>query len=171
MALTRRMLKELGLEDESIEKIMSEHGKVMEGMTTKAQAEENIKKALEEFQTKWETEHPPVQVKDTAEYKELEQKYNNFVFDTQLKNAKVKDKYVEFVKSKLSKEKPFEEAIKDVQSEYAEFFESEKENDTRTNKPSITGGSPVKDKETETPSEVEKLKADFAKAFGHYTKR
>ena len=122
MALTRRMLKELGIEDESIEKIMSEHGKVMEGMTTKAQAEEDRKKALEDFAKQWEEEHKPVKVEDSEAYKALEKKYSDLQLDINLKSAKVKDKYRDFVKSKLSTDVPFDEGIKAIKEEQALIF-------------------------------------------------
>lgn len=162
MALTRRMLKELGIEDESIEKIMSEHGKVMEGMTTKAQAEEDRKKALEEFAQKWEEEHKPVKVEDSEAYKALEKKYSELQLDVNLKGAKVKDKYRDFVKSKLSTDKPFEESIKEVKEEYAEFFDDEPKTDP-PKKPAV-GGS-FKTPGDGGESEAEKFKKAFESAF------
>ena len=155
------MLKELGLEEEAIEKIMSEHGKVMEGMTTKAQAEEERKKALEEFTKKWEEEHKPIVVKDSEDYKALEKKYADLKLDIDLKGAKVKDKYKDFVLSKLAKDKPFEEAIKEVQAQYSEFFDVETDPKKRT--PSIKNKEDKDDKED--PSEEDKIKEAFAKAF------
>ena len=50
MAFTRRYLKELGLEDEAIDKIMAEHGKSIEGMITKTDSEDAVKKAVEDAQ-------------------------------------------------------------------------------------------------------------------------
>ena len=155
------MLKELGLEEEAIEKIMAEHGKVMEGMTTKAQAEEERKKALEEFTKKWEEEHKPIVVKDSEDYKALEKKYSDLKLDIDLKGAKVKDKYKDFVLSKLAKDKPFEEAIKEVQKQYSEFFDVETDPKKRT--PSIKNKEDKDDKED--PSEEDKIKEAFAKAF------
>lgn len=164
MALTRRMLKELGLEEESIEKIMTEHGKVMEGMTTKAQAEEERKKALEDFEKDYAEKHKPTPVVDSKEYKELEQKYKDLEFDVNMRNAKVKDKYREFVKSKLATDKPFEEAIKEIQAEYAEFFESEEKQPVNppSNKPTVGGNEAPKGGEI---TEEEKLKAAFLSGF------
>lgn len=166
MALTRRMLKELGLEEESIEKILAEHGRVIEGMTTKAQAEEDKKNALDEFQKKWEKEHPQIEVKETDAYKELETKYNNMVFDAQIKSAKVKDKYVDIVKSKISHDEPFEDAIKKVKDEYSEFFESdEPANPPKGGEPKPTVGAKTPKEEGGEPTEADKIKAQFGMAF------
>lgn len=164
MALTRRMLKELGLEEESIEKIMTEHGKVMEGMTTKAQAEEERKKALEDFEKEYAEKHKPTPVTDSKEYKELEKKYKDLEFDVNMRNAKVKDKYREFVKSKLATDKPFDEAIKEIQEEYAEFFESEEKQPVNppSNKPTVGGNETQKGGEM---TEEEKAKAAFLSGF------
>lgn len=163
MALTRRMLKELGIEEESIEKIMTEHGKVMEGMTTKAQAEEERKKALEDFEKEYAEKHKPTPATDSKEYKELEKKYKDLEFDVNMRNAKVKDKYREFVKSKLATDKPFEDAIKEIQEEYAEFFESEeKPVNPPSNKPTVGGNEAPKGGEM---TEEEKLKAAFLSGF------
>lgn len=156
------MLKELGIEDESIEKIMSEHGKVMEGMTTKAQAEEDRKKALEDFAHKWEEEHKPVKVEDSEAYKALEKKYSDLQLDINLKSAKVKDKYRDFVKSKLSTDMPFEDGIKAIKEEYSEFFDDEPKTDP-SKKPSIGGNFKTLSEGGE--SEAEKLKKAFESAF------
>lgn len=162
MALTRRMLKELGLEDESIEKIMAEHGKVMEGMTTKAQAEEDRKKALEDFAQKWEEEHKPVKVEDSEAYKALEKKYSDLQLDINLKSAKVKDKYRDFVKSKLSTEVPFDEGIKAIKEEYSEFFDDEPKTEP-LKKPALGGNFKTQGEGGE--SEAEKFKKAFESAF------
>ena len=155
------MLKELGLEDESIEKIMAEHGKVMEGMTTKAQAEEDRKKALEDFAKQWEEEHKPVKVEDSEAYKALEKKYSDLQLDINLKSAKVKDKYRDFVKSKLSTEVPFDEGIKAIKEEYSEFFDEEKTEPLK--KPALGGSFKTQGEGGE--SEAEKFKKAFESAF------
>ena len=155
------MLKELGLEDESIEKIMAEHGKVMEGMTTKAQAEEDRKKALEEFAKQWEEEHKPVKVEDSEAYKALEKKYSDLQLDINLKSAKVKDKYRDFVKSKLSTDKPFDEGIKAIKEEYSEIFDEEKTEPLK--KPALGGNFKTPGDGGE--SEAEKIKKAFESAF------
>lgn len=166
MALNRRFLKECGIEEEIADKIMSEYGKAFENMIPKSQAEEDSKKALEDFQQKWEKDHPKVEVKDTDAYKDLESKYNDLIFDGQMRSAKVKEKYKDFVKSKLSKDKPFEESIKEIREQYEEFFESdEPKPEKKGNEPKPTvGGTPPKESGNE-PTEAEKLKAEFAKAF------
>ena len=166
MALNRRFLKECGIEEEIADKIMSEYGKAFENMIPKSQAEEDSKKALEDFQQKWEKDHPKVEVKDTDAYKDLESKYNDLVFDGQMRSAKVKEKYKDFVKSKIAKDKPFEESIKEIKAEYAEFFESDEPMpEKKGNEPKpIVGGQTQKEGGNE-PTEAEKLKAEFAKAF------
>ena len=157
---------ENGFEEEIADKIMSEYGKAFENMIPKSQAEEDSKKALEDFQQKWEKDHPKVEVKDTDAYKELEGKYNDLVFDGQMRSAKVKEKYKDFVKSKIAKDKPFEESIKEIKAEYAEFFESDEPMpEKKGNEPKPTvGGTQPKESGNE-PTEAEKLKAEFAKAF------
>jgi len=166
MALNRRFLKECGIEEEIADKIMSEYGKAFEGMIPKSQAEEESKKALEDFQQKWEKDHPKVEVKDTDAYKDLESKYNDLVFDGQMRSAKVKEKYKDFVKSKLSKDKPFEESIKEIKAEYAEFFESDEPMpEKKGNEPKPTVGGQTQKEGGNEPTEADKLKAEFAKAF------
>lgn len=163
MALTRRMLKELGLEEESIEKILAEHGKVMEGMVTKAQAEDDKKSALEAFEKEYSEKHKPVEVKETEAYKELEKKYADLEFDVNIRNAKVKDKYKDFVKGKLPNDKPFDEGIKGIREEYPEFFDSdEPKTEPPKTKPSIGGET---NKGEAEPTEADKIKAQFASAF------
>lgn len=166
MALNRRFLKECGIEEEIAEKIMSEYGKSFENMIPKSQAEEDSKKALEDFQQKWEKDHPKVEVKDTDAYKDLESKYNDLVFDGQMRSAKVKEKYKDFVKSKIAKDKPFEESIKEIKAEYAEFFESDEPMpEKKGNEPKPTVGGQTQKEGGNEPTEADKLKAEFAKAF------
>lgn len=163
MALTRRMLKEYGLEEEVIEKIMAEHGKVMEGLISKSQAEDERKKALEDFEKEYAEKHKPTPATDSKEYKELEKKYKDLEFDVNMKNAKVKDKYRDFVKAKLPSDKPFDEAIKEIQEEYSEFFESEEKPQTPpSNKPTVGGNEAQKGGEM---TEEEKAKAAFLSGF------
>lgn len=166
MALNRRFLKECGIEEEIADKIMSEYGKAFENMIPKSQAEEDSKKALEDFQQKWEKDHPKVEVKDTDAYKDLESKYNDLVFDGQMRSAKVKEKYKDFVKSKIAKDKPFEESIKEIKAEYAEFFESDEPMpEKKGNEPKPTVGGQTQKEGGNEPTEADKLKAEFAKAF------
>lgn len=166
MALNRRFLKECGIEEEIADKIMSEYGKSFENMIPKSQAEEDSKKALEDFQQKWEKDHPKVEVKDTDAYKDLESKYNDLVFDGQMRSAKVKEKYKDFVKSKIAKDKPFEESIKEIKAEYAEFFESDEPMpEKKGNEPKPTVGGQTQKEGGNEPTEADKLKAEFAKAF------
>lgn len=166
MALNRRFLKDCGIEEEIADKIMSEYGKAFENMIPKSQAEEDSKKALEDFQQKWEKDHPKVEVKDTDAYKDLESKYNDLVFDGQMRSAKVKEKYKDFVKSKIAKDKPFEESIKEIKAEYAEFFESDEPMpEKKGNEPKPTVGGQTQKEGGNEPTEAEKLKAEFAKAF------
>ena len=166
MALNRRFLKDCGIEEEIADKIMAEHGRAFEGMIPKSQAEEETKKALEDFQQKWEKDHPKVEVKDTDAYKDLEGKYNDLVFDGQMRSAKVKEKYKDFVKSKISKDKPFEESIKEIKAEYAEFFESDEPMpEKKGNEPKPTVGGQTQKEGGNEPTEAEKLKAEFSRAF------
>lgn len=164
MAFNRRYLKELGLEDEAIEKIMAEHGKSIEGMITKTESEEATRKALEEAKSGWDASHKPV--KESDEYKELDKKYQDLVLGNQLTSAKVKDKYRDFVKGKLPADKSLEDGIKAVKDEFPEFFEEEEKEikDAPKNKPALGGGFSPKD-ETPPSSEADIIKKAFADAF------
>lgn len=164
MAFTRRYLKELGLEDEAIDKIMAEHGKSIEGMITKTESEEATKKALEEAKAGWDANHKPVMESD--EYKELDRKYQDLMLGNQLTSAKVKEKYRDFVKGKLPTDKSFEDGIKAVKDEFPEFFdeESEEGKNPPKNKPALGGGISPKD-ETPPSSEADIIKKAFADAF------
>ena len=88
MAFTRRYLKELGIEDDAIDKIMSEHGKSIEGMITKSESEEAVKKAVDDAKAGWDADHKVVPVKESDEYKELDKKYQEMVLGNQLTGAK-----------------------------------------------------------------------------------
>lgn len=164
MAFTRRYLKELGLEDEAIDKIMAEHGKSIEGMITKTESEEATKKAVETARTDWDASHKVVPVKESDEYKELDKKYNELVLGNQLASAKVKDKYRDFVKGKLPADKSFEDGIKAVKEEYPEFFDADEQPkaDPPKNKPSLGGDPPKSDPPV---SEADLIKKAFNEAF------
>lgn len=168
MALTRRMLKELGLESEVIDKIMEQHGSTLSDMITKAEAEENQKKAVESAKAEWDKNPPKINVKETDEYKELDKKYSDLMLDTKLTANKVQDKYRDFVRSKLPADKSFDEGIKAVQEEYPEFFSSDEPKkeggENLPKKPTLSGGTPTKD--DKPVDEVEKAKSAFARAFG-----
>lgn len=165
MAFTRRYLKELGIEDEAIDKIMSEHGKSIEGMITKTESEEAVKKAVTDARTDWDANHKVVPVKESDEYKELDKKYQEMLLGNQLTGAKVKDKYRDFVKGKLPADKSFEDGIKAVKEEFPEFFDSEEPapKEEPKGKPSLGGGNPPKNDPPVT--EAEKVKKAFADAF------
>lgn len=169
MSLSRRMLKELGLEADVIDKIMDSYGSSMADVITKAESEEAVKKAVESAKKEWETNAPkPVIVKDSDEYKELASKYADLELNTKLIGAKVKDKYRDFVKQKLSRDKEFDEAIKEVKDSYAEFFDVEEQKKEPApapeKKPAFTGGGGKKD-EDEPKTEEDKVKEMFMKAF------
>ena len=162
MAFTRLYLKELGLEDEAIDKIMAEHGKSIEGMITKTESEEATKKAVETARTDWDASHKVVPVKESDEYKELDKKYQEMVLGNQLASAKVKDKYRDFVKGKLPADKSFEDGIKAVKEEFPEFFDSEEQKEQPKNKPSLGGEPPKNDPQL---SEADLIKKAFSEAF------
>ena len=166
MAFTRRYLKELGLEDEAIDKIMAEHGKSIEGMITKSESEDAVKRAVDEAKSGWDANHKTVPVKESDEYKELDKKYNELVLGNQLVSAKVKEKYKDFVKGKLPSDKPFEEAIKAVKDEYPEFFDTDEppKPEPPKNKPTLGGGNNPKN-DPPVDNEVEKAKKDFLESF------
>ena len=165
MAFTRRYLKELGIEDDAIDKIMSEHGKSIEGMITKTESEDAVKRAVTDAKTGWDADHKTVPVKESDEYKELDKKYQELLLGNQLTGAKVKEKYRDFVKGRLPADKSFEEGIKAVKDEYPEFFEAEEQPKAEPpkNKPSVGGGGNPKD---EPPvSEADIIKKAFSDAF------
>lgn len=165
MAFGRRFLKELGIEDEAIDKIMSEHGKSIEGMITKTESEDAVKKAVEDAKVGWDANHKVLPVKESDEYIELDKKYNELVLGNQLTSAKVKEKYRDFVKGRLPADKSFEDGIKAVKDEYPEFFDAdEAPKDEPKNKPSIGGGDNPKN-DPQPMSEAEAIKKAFADAF------
>lgn len=166
MAFTRRYLKELGIEDDAIDKIMSEHGKSIEGMITKSESEDAVKKAVDDAKAGWDANHKVVPVKESDEYKELDKKYQEMVLGSQLTGAKVKDKYRDFVKGRLPSDKSFEDGIKAVKEEFPEFFDGDEppKNEPPKSKPSLGGGqNPPKNDPPAT--EADKIKKAFADAF------
>lgn len=167
MALTRRFLKELGIEAEAVDKILEEHGKTFDGMITKSQAEDDQKKAIEDARKVWDAEPKKINVKETEEYKELDKKYSDLLIDTKLTQNKVRDKYRDFVRGKLPADKTFEEGIKDIQGEYPEFFEDDKKDDKKGDdkpKPKLGGGDDPK-KDDSPNTEEESVKKAFLSAF------
>ena len=170
MALTRRFLKELGIEAEAVDKILEEHGKTFDGMITKSQAEDDQKKAIEDAKKVWDAEPKKINVKETEEYKELDKKYSDLLIDTKLTQNKVRDKYRAFVREKLPTDKPFEEGIKAVQGEFPEFFEEEEKKDEDEGKkdkpkPKLGGGASDPKKDNPSDTEEESVKKAFLSAF------
>lgn len=74
----------------------------------------------------------------------------------------MKDKYRDFVKSKLSTDKPFEESIKAIREEYSEFFDDEQKTEP-LKKPALGGNFKTQGEGGE--SEAEKFKKAFESAF------
>lgn len=165
MAFTRRYLKEMGLEDDAIDKIMAEHGKSIEGMITKSESEDAVKKAIEDAKAGWDASHKTVPVKESDEYKELDKKYQELMLGNQLTSAKVKDKYRDFVKGRLPSDKSFEDGIKAVRDEYPEFFDTEEQPkvDPPKNKPSVGGADVPKTEPQLTEADI--ARKAFADAF------
>lgn len=165
MAFTRRYLKELGIEDDAIDKIMAEHGKSIEGMVTKSESEDAVKKAVETAKSDWDAGHKVIPVKESDEYKELDKRYNELVLGNQLTSAKVKEKYRDFVKGRLPSDKSFEDGIKAVRDEFPEFFDSEEEqkNEPPKSKPSVGGAESPKNEPQITEADI--ARKAFADAF------
>lgn len=70
-----------------------------------------------------------VKVEDTEEYKKLKQELDDFKYTseikTQLKGAKVKDKFIDDVIAKIKREEKLEEQLPKIKETYAEYFDEE----------------------------------------------
>lgn len=125
MALTRRMLKEMGLEQDQIDRIMDAHGGTMSDMITKAEAEEMASKSVEQAKAEWQKSLPKERkYDDFDEYKQLKAELDGIRQTEALRGAKVKDKYFDLIRGKVDFTK-FDESIQNIKKDYAELFEPE----------------------------------------------
>lgn len=168
MSLKRSFLKELGLEAEVIDKIMTEYGKTFESMVTKSESEEAVKNAVENAIKDFTEKNPKIKATETKEYLDLLAKYDGLLLDGKLRDKKVKSKYFDFVKAKLNKDEDFEKAIDAVKKEYGEFFEEEKEAEQKPEPPKNNPNfhnEPGKENGKVDGNDEKTLAEEFKKAF------
>lgn len=168
MALTRGMLREMGLEQEQIDRIMNAHGGTMADMVTRAEAEELSKKNVEQAKTEWEKANPVRKFSDFEEYKKLKNDYDSLLHTEQLRGAKVKQKYFDIVKGKTDFEH-FDESIKKLKTDFGEFFE-EDEAEAKPTQQSEVQKAPLpvfgaEPKQNPMPSAEDAALAEIKKAF------
>lgn len=172
MALTRGMLKEMGLEQEQIDRIMGAHGSTMADMVTKSEAEEAVKKAVEKAQSEWKASLPKEKtLDDFDDYKKLKAELDGIKQTEALRGAKVLPKYLDLVRAKTDFS-DFENSIKRTREEFAEFFESEQPEPSEKAQPEAPQSKPfsafsAQAKAGDPPkSDEEKAAAEIRKAFG-----
>lgn len=119
MAFTRKFLLEQGVPEEKIDTILAERNRSMGDYILKSEADENLKKALEE--------QKPVQidVKATEEYKALENKISMYsAFDT-AEFEVIKKPYREMIWDKLDhseKHAEYAEQLGGLAEKYPDMF-------------------------------------------------
>lgn len=115
MALTRKMLKAMGIEDEKIDQIIEAHTEVTDGLKAerdryKEDAEKlpAVEKELTDLKTNIGNDDYE------QKYKDMEKKYNDLVKENELKEttAKIKDAYKALLKEAGVSEKRIESVLK-----------------------------------------------------------
>lgn len=122
MALFKRKdLEAQGLNENQISWLMTEAQRALgESYTTKSSVQEQIDAAVQ--RAREEATQQPVNVLETAEYKELLGKLAKTEAFSSESFSQVKPKFREDVWSKLDHEKPYAEQMPGIAEQYAEYF-------------------------------------------------
>lgn len=165
MALTRKMLKAMGIEEEKIDQIIDAHTETVEGLKEeakgyKADAEKlvGVRKELDElkkdggdWQSKYEKEHADFEAyKSDITAKETKAAKAE-AYRALLKDAGISEKRIDAIVKitdidgiELTKEgkiKDAEERTKGIKEDYAEFITTTEEKGADTAKPPANGGN------------------------------
>lgn len=126
MAFTRKALKDMGIQDDQVEKIMTLHGTSLSDYIPQSDVQGKIDSALADYKT----QNPATKLTDDPDYKKV------FAENEMLKAfstddfAKVKKPYRDIVWGKLDhadKHKPYAEQMPDIAKEMPDLFEADKE--------------------------------------------
>lgn len=122
MAFTRRSLSAFGLTEEQVEKVMALHGASMADFVSRADVQSQIDAAVADAQKN----APPPDVKESDDYKALQQDYDAFrrkvEASAELKKGGVKDKFLDNVYALLEEGRPAAEQLAAIREQYEEYF-------------------------------------------------
>ena len=124
MALTRKSLAGLGLNEEMIEKVMTLHGTSMADFIPKSELKTKIDEAVADAQKN----APAPNIKDSDDYKALQASFDSYKkkieTPSELKKGGVKEKFIDNVYSLLTDDKPAAEQLDAIREKYEEYFDS-----------------------------------------------
>ena len=123
--------------DDRLDRIMSLRGRDLDdGYVTKAAAKAAQDSALEAAKADWEKNLPKPDVKDSEEYKQLQEQYQKY---QDMQNAKeseayaqVKKKFFEMVYGMVDRKEgaqPVEEQLAEIRRNYEEYFQTPASNE------------------------------------------
>ena len=127
MAFTRRSLTSYGLSEEQVEKVMALHGTSMADFVPKADVKAQIEAAVAEARKA----APAPDIKGSEEYKALQGEFDGYrrkvETSGELKQAGVKDKFIDAVYSLLEPGKPVADQLAEIHEQYEEYFDQQAE--------------------------------------------
>lgn len=123
MAFTRKSLAGLGLNEEMVDKVMTLHGTSMADFIPKSELKTKIDEAVAEAKKN----APAPNIKESADYKALQQDYENYKkkieVSAELKKSGVKEKFLDSVYSLLEEGKPAADQLDAIREQYEEYFD------------------------------------------------
>lgn len=129
----REFLRGLELDDETIDTIMAEHGKLMtknvEKVNTLTEKYNSLQNDFNEYKSSNQSEALKVELDDYKnKYNTLNEQYLNLEYSSKVKDANVSSEFVEFVASDVRKlvtdEKDYDTALKEYLDEHKQYIKN-----------------------------------------------
>ena len=146
----REFLKGLDLDKETIDTIMAEHGKLIQGLKEQVEEyktkESEISKELDDYKTQIETLNKSVEEKDKSleNLQNVTDENNDLKAQIQMSSANVKKEFMKFVanevKGKVDDNTDFTKALNDYKKENPQYFGETVIKKVQTS-PELTGGN------------------------------
>ena len=134
---TRQNVKDIVGQDfpaESLDKLFALYSSALQGYVSISDRD----KAIEDSINKYKADNPAKKVTDSDEYKTLKANYDSLLLDNELRNAKVRNKYIDILKTKIDRTN-LDQSLNKARTEFPEFFENDETTSTQSNgKPQIT---------------------------------
>lgn len=123
----RAILADEALDDNAkVSRLLQLHHDEVADVKSELKTDDDVKAAVAEA---LKNAPKAVKVEDTEEYKNLKQELDDFKYTseikTQLKGAKVKDKFIDDVIAKIKREEKLDEQLPKLKETYAEYFDEE----------------------------------------------
>lgn len=123
----RAILADEALDDNAkVSRLLQLHHDEVADVKSELKTDDDVKAAVAEA---LKNAPKAVKVEDTEEYKKLKQELDDFKYTseikTQLKGAKVKDKFIDDVIAKIKREEKLDEQLPKLKETYAEYFDEE----------------------------------------------